>query len=165
MTLTPEALDHQGYIIDQRKTANISFGHTSSEKNGCGWIAAYNFLKAMGQTPEPEAVLRSLERTLLLDGQFGLNFFALVQYLKKQHLPLEFALRPFHAQMLSEHCKAGIVFYRAGKTGHFAAFRREPTGRLRFYGVIPGKASHDSTMAEFYWNHVKFPLAVTITAK
>lgn len=163
MHINASALDPQGYIIDQRKTDNIAFGGTSSAKNGCGWIAAYNFLKAMDQQPDPEAVLKNLEKTLLADGRLGLNFFALRWYLRD--LPLETALRPFHAQQLSEGCKAGIILYRAGRTNHFAAFRREETGLLRFYGAIPGKQYHDASMADFYWNHVKFPLAITITAK
>lgn len=163
MKLDPSALDAQGYIIDQRKTNNISFGGTSSDKNGCGWIAAYNFLKAMDREPDPEVVLKKLERTLLGDGRLGLNFFALQWYLRD--LPLETALRPFHAQQLSETCKAGIILYRADKQNHFAAFRREENGRLRFYGAVAGKEAYDTTMAEFYWNHVKFPLALTITAK
>ena len=163
MNLSPSALDPQGYIIDQRKTENISFGGTSSAKNGCGWIAAYNFLKAMDQEPEPEAVLKKLERTLLGDGRLGLNFFALAWHLRQ--FPLEVAVRPFHAQQLAETCKAGIILYRAGKTNHFAAFRREENGRLRFYSAIAGRENYDISMADFYWNHVKFPIALTITAK
>ena len=163
MNLSPSALDPQGYIIDQRKTHNIFFGGTSSDKNGCGWIAAYNFLKAMDREPDPEAVLRQLEKSLLGDGRLGLNFFALAWYLRQ--FPLDTAVRPFHAQQITETCRAGIILYRAGKRNHFAAFRREENGRLRFYGAIAGKPHHDISMAEFYWNHVKFPLALTITAK
>lgn len=163
MNLNPSALDRQGYIIDQRKTDNIFFGGTASSKNGCGWIAAYNFLKAMDQERDPESVLRHLEKTLLGDGRLGLNFFALAWYLRQ--FPLEVSLRPFHTQQIAETCKAGIILYRAGKRNHFAAFRREEKGRLRFYGAIAGKENYDISMAEFYWNHVKFPLALTITAK
>lgn len=165
MEIKPQALDSQGYIIDQRKTDNISFGGISSDKNGCGWIAVYNFLKAMDQEKAPETILRTLEKTLLPDGRLGLNFFALAWYLKKQGLPLEVAVRPFHAQQLSETCKAGVILYCAGRRNHFAAFRREENGCLRFYGAVAGKVHHDTSMAEFYWNHVKFPLALTITAK
>lgn len=165
MELQPNALSPDGYIIDQRQTAGIPFGAVSSDKNGCGWIAAYNFLKALDHTPDPEVLLRDLERTLLLGGRLGLNLFALIWELKKQQLPLEFALRPFHAQCLSETCKAGIILYYTGRRNHFAAFRREDHGTLRFFGAIPGLARHETTMSEFYWNHVKFPLAVTITAR
>ena len=143
MELDPKALSDDGYIIDQRQTESISFGGCPSSKNGCGWIAAYNFLKALDRTPNPE-VLHELRR---------------------QKVPLEFALRPFHAQELAQRNRAGIVLYRAGKTNHFAAFARQPDGTLRFFGAVPGYAHHNLSMAEFYWDYVKFPLTLTITAK
>lgn len=164
MQLDPQALSPEGYIIDQRRTNRISFGHTSSDKNGCGWIACYNFLKALDKEPDPEVLIRRLEKTLLGNGALGLNFFALVWELKRQGLPLNFALRPFHAQCISEQCRAGIILYFTGRRNHFAAFRRESDGKLRFFGAVPGQICSE-TMAEFYWNHVKFPLALTITAK
>jgi len=163
MEFRPGALSKDGYIIDQRKTDNISFGRVTSDKNGCGWIAVYNFLKAMEQTPEPDRLVRELERTLLFGGYLGLHLGALLWRLRSKKL--EFALRPFHAQCISERCRAGIVLYFTGRRNHFVAFRREENGKLRFFGAVPGKEYHETSMAEFYWDHVKFPVAVTITAK
>ena len=85
--------------------------------------------------------------------------------LRHRKVPLEFALRPFHAQELAQRSQAGIVLYRAGKTNHFAAFSRQPDGKLRFFGAVPGYTHHNLSMAEFYWDYVKFPLTLTITAK
>lgn len=165
MYLKPEALSQDGYIIDQRETDNIPFGAVNSNENGCGWIAAYNFLKALEREADPQQLVEDLEKTLLFQGKLGVNFFCLVRELKKQKLPLDFALGAFHAQCLSERCRAGIIFYFTGRRNHFAAFRREGNGRLRFFGAAAGKEFDEQTMAEFYWNHVKFPLAVTITAR
>lgn len=164
MKLNPKALSDDGYIIDQRYTENIPFGVRPSSKNGCGWIAAYNFLKALDRDPDPDLLLHRLERTLLGGGRLGLNFFALVYELRREQVPLEFALRPFHAQELAARSRAGIILYRAGKTNHFAAFRREPDGKLRFFGAAAGIPHHTLSMAEFYWDYVKFPLTLTITA-
>lgn len=165
MELKPQALSRDGYIIDQRATDNIRFGWASSNQNGCGWIAAYNFLKALEREPDPDALVKDLSKTLLLGGFLGVNLFALIWELRKQGVPLEFALRPAHAQQLSERCRAGIILYRAGKTNHFAAFRREEDGLLRFFGAVPGRGMHKMSLAQFTWDHVKFPLMVTITAK
>ena len=74
MELDPKALSDDGYIIDQRQTESISFGGCPSSKNGCGWIAAYNFLKALDRAPDPDVLLHRLERTLLPGGRLGLNF-------------------------------------------------------------------------------------------
>lgn len=165
MNLRPEALSGDGYIIDQRKTDNIPFGVKSSSENGCGWIAAYNFLRAMDREPDPEQLLLDLEKTLLFQGRLGVNLFFLVRELKRQKLPLDISFGAFHAQCKSERCRAGIILYFTGKRNHFAAFRREENGKLRFFGAVPGMAHHEGTLAEFYEKYVKFPLAVTITAR
>ena len=165
MHLRPEALSSDGFIIDQRKTDNIPFGAVTSDRNGCGWIACYNLLRALGRDPDPEAIVKRLEKTLLLRGYLGLHLFALVRELRRQHLPLEFTLRPFHAQEISESAAAGIIMYFAGRRNHFAAFRREETSKLRFFGATPGLPGETASMAEFYWNHVNFPLALTITVR
>lgn len=166
MDLRREALDSQGYIINQKKTDNLRFGWTPSDKNGCGWIAAYNFLKAMDKEKEPEEVLKKLEKALLPGlSRFGLNFIALGIYLRAQGIPLEFTVRQFHTQRIAEEAPAGIILYRAGKTNHFAAFRRLENGKLRFYGAVSGRENHDMSMAEFFYDYVKFPLTLTITAK
>lgn len=165
MNIDPAALSGDGYIIDQRKLESIPFGRVPSSKNGCGWIAAYNFLKALERDPDPEKTLAALEKTLLLGGRLGLNFFALAAYLHRQKIPMKITLRPFHAQELMEKSRAGIILYRTGKHKHFAAFRREETGKLRFFGAVPGNPSHLSSMAEFRWNYVNFPLTLTMIAE
>ena len=163
MELSPNALSSDGYIIDQRQTRNIPFGAMTSDKNGCGWIALYNLLHALGRDPDPEQIVTALEKTLLFHGVLGLNLFALVWALKKQKLPLHVALRAFHAQQLAEQCTAGIILYYTGRRNHFVAFRREDRDTLRFFGAVPGCRRHETTMTNFYWDYVKFPLAVTIT--
>ena len=77
MKLDPRALSDDGYIIDQRYTENIPFGGRPASRNGCGWIAAYNVLKALGQSPDSELLRRQLERTLLPGGRLGVNVLAL----------------------------------------------------------------------------------------
>ena len=135
MKLRPEALSPDGFIIDQRKTDNISFGGVTSDKNGCGWIACCNLLRALGRDPDPEEIVRRLEKTLLFHGYLGLHLFALVWELRRnQHIPLNFAVRPFHAQQLCETAPAGIILYRSGRWNHFAAFRRDGQG-----GVLLGR--------------------------
>ena len=166
MQLRPEALSSDGFIVDQRKTDNIPFGAVSSDRNGCGWIACYNLLKALGRDPDPEAIVRRLEKTLQFRGYLGLHLFSLVRELRRnQQIPLEFALRSFHAQQTSECASAGIIMYFTGRRNHFAAFRREENGRLRFFGATPGRSEEIISMADFYRIHVKGPLALTITVR
>ena len=39
---TPYSKD--GYIIDQARVTDIRYGALTSDINGCGWIAEFNFL-------------------------------------------------------------------------------------------------------------------------
>lgn len=162
MELKHTAISEDGYIIDQRQTDNLSFGRYPSSRNGCGWIAAYNFLKAIDRNPNPEKTLKELERTLLFGGRLGLHAVSLAAYLHRQNIPLQCAVTPFHAQQLAERCKAGIVLYRAGRTNHFAAFRRLPDGKLQFYGAVAGDGANVRSMADFQWECLKFPVSLTI---
>ena len=43
-----------GYIINQGLTQHIHNGRYDSAYNGCGWIAAYNFLKINGVSMRSE---------------------------------------------------------------------------------------------------------------
>ncbi len=165
MHIKPEAVDREGFIIDQRQTDNITFGQLSSERNGCGWIACYNLLKSLEREPDPEELVLRLEKTLAAGGRLGLNFFALARELHRQRLPMNFACTSFGATELAERCRAGIVLYFTGRRNHFVAFRREEDGRLRFYGAVPGREDHISSMGEFYWQHVKVMPALTITVE
>lgn len=137
MELDPKALSDDGYIIDQRQTESISSAAAPPAKTAADGSLPIIFSRRWIATPNPEVLLRRLERTLLPGGKLGLNFFALVHELRRQKVPLEFALRPFHAQELAQRNRAGIVLYRAGKTNHFAAFARQPDGTLRFFGAVP----------------------------
>ena len=51
---TPYSKD--GYIIDQARVTNIRYGALTSDINGCGWIAEYNFLKRMGQDADEQTL-------------------------------------------------------------------------------------------------------------
>ena len=49
MSMLPQGcLSEDGYIINQGMLREIPFGNYPSSKNGCGWIAVYNLMKALG---------------------------------------------------------------------------------------------------------------------
>ena len=166
MKLPPEALNPEGYIIDQSRLKDIPFGYATSDRNGCGWIAVYNFLRALGRTEEPETLAREMEKTLLGDFLAGVHPLGILWALgRNRRIPLDWAVRPFHAQLLCEKAPAGIVWYFAGATNHYAAFRREADGKLRFFGAIYGKRDHVCSLAEFFSDCSKGPLTLVLTAR
>lgn len=51
------AFSPDGMIVRQSLATDVPYGRYPSSRNGCGWIATYNLLRAVGrpQTPEPSA--------------------------------------------------------------------------------------------------------------
>ena len=60
------------------------YGLRPSAKTGCGWIAVYNALIALGESPLPETIIEALEHQLpLIHGTFGTNVLGPAMLLKK----------------------------------------------------------------------------------
>jgi hypothetical protein len=157
--LKPAALSEDGYIIHQGRTGNIPYGPVKSSLNGCGWIAAYNLLKALGRPlPRPEALSRQLARGTPLRGVAGTSPRRLRRFLQAQGIPLAAAFSRRLAPAFARHAKAGIVYYLDGHEPHLVAFKAATGGRLRFFNVEYGDACHLLTMDAFIKQYAKFPL-------
>ena len=153
-----QAFSSDGYLIDQSKTGMLPYGNYDSSYNGCGWIAAYNALKAAGRTIPYETIRQELQRSLMLGGLLGTNMFYLCWYLGRKGFHLRKAFTLAGAQMVSRGAVAGIVTYWTGRGIHFAAFTQEQGEVLRFFNAVMGKERHHATMEQFFRELVRFPL-------
>ena len=86
MHLRPEALSSDGFIIDQRKTDNIPFGAVTSDRNGCGWIAAYNLRKALDHGISFDEVRQELDDLHFLKVP-GPTLMCVMRKYLKQYVP------------------------------------------------------------------------------
>ena len=163
MELTDEAFSADGYIIAQRETGGLPFGARSSRENGCGWIAAYNLLRASLHPVRWDQVRRDLSRRLAFQGKDGLHLFALISYLKEKGCRICCASTLTGARLLADSCQAGIIMYGTGSSSHYVAFIRQPDGRLRFLNAGTGREDSTMTMREFYRDIVHFPLFFVLT--
>ena len=60
--LTPaEGISADGYITDQDCFSSVRYRTMRADINGCGWIAAYNLRRFLGQETDYREVLRELE--------------------------------------------------------------------------------------------------------
>lgn len=116
------ALSPDGYIIDQRLLKNLPYGMKQSNYNGCGWIAAYNFLRACGRQKGWDTVRRQLEDSLILGGLLGTHVVQLYLYLRRHGFPLRWRVGRKASRAEAERCKAGVLFYFNGAALHFVAF-------------------------------------------
>jgi len=158
------AFSEDGYLIDQKYTADCLYGKWSSDYNGCGWIAVYNLFKACGRETAPEEVLEGMNAILTYKGSRGTPVAVMEQYLKscgfryiradgiKKILP---ALLPV---------RAGVFRYTEGRIPHYVAFLRTDEKHFRFFNIGTGCEDRIFTMEEFFADHVKMPIIKAMLA-
>lgn len=151
------ALSKDGYIIDQRYTKEITYGNLSSKINGCGWIAAYNFLHAIGTDVSCEDVCRQMSEHLTMRGFFGTPVKVVMKYMAGRGI----AIRKINGKRRAlESClrvNVGMLRYVEGKEPHFIAFVKINADTFRFFNSVEGEERHVSTMEDFFEDHAKLP--------
>lgn len=180
--IDPAAYSRDGYLINQGKLTKNSYGSRSSRENGCGWIACYNFLKAMGKEQPPQEVARRMEHMLLWGGRVGSHPLAVWWYLHRQgyRFQVAFTCAGWERALACQRGRtAGIAAYWHGRGAHFAAFVRESgkeeengdkenAGKgeeLRFLNAVYGAENHRLSARVFYKKYVRFPLIFVLTAR
>lgn len=162
MELSPAAFSRDGYLISQREAGGIYFGARPSGENGCGWIAAYNVLRATLHPVRWQTVREELSRRLLSRGERGLHLLVLLGYLKEQGCRLRLASSLTGGRILARSCRAGILMYGTGTSTHYVAFLPQGDGQLRFLNVRPGMEDVTLPLRDFYRDIVQFPLFLLI---
>lgn len=153
----PAAYSADGYIVRQEHTGALRYGLLSSATNGCGWIAAFNFMRAMGR-PAPEAgVCRALAAGSPFKCLLGTGPGRLKRFLEAQGFALAGTARRPAMPALASAARAGILFYFEGAEPHFVAFAAAEKGKLRFFNAAPGEEDITATMAGFLARRAKFP--------
>lgn len=161
-----------GFIVDQAQLTEIRYGALTSDINGCGWIAAFNFLKAQRHPVNEQALADELIRYSLLRGLAGTNLFRLKRMLQRHGYPTRLVFRRNKKARLPEGTSAGVIFYCHKDGLHFVAFScietvepaRDATGetRFRFFNGIGGKGNHFDTLRGFLTAHNVIPFALIL---
>ena len=109
------------------------YGLRPSAKTGCGWIAVYNALIALGESPLPETIISALERQLpLIHGNFGTMVLGPALLLKKWGYDVTICSDPKKFDAMCRKSDVSILFYywrRKWKLGaHFVAVKSKENG-------------------------------------
>lgn len=163
---TPYAND--GYIIDQARLTNIRYGALTSDINGCGWIAAFNFLKRMGQQVEEKAIADELIRHTLFRGFAGTDLFRLRRFFKRHGYRMPIRWNWNKKARLPEATSAGVIWYCHKDGFHFVTFyaddalapKADGEVRFRFLNGHAGKESHIDSMRGFLTQNNVIPFAL-----
>lgn len=151
----------EGYIIDQDCFWAVRYRGMRASLNGCGWMAAYNLRRALGQAADWDEVRRELEalhRIVRFPGPTTLRAMRL--YLRR-YLPevTETAGRKA-ALRAAAASRAGIFRYREGREPHYVSFLREAGGGFRFFNVADGLEDCRMSMEDFAAKHLRGPVRV-----
>lgn len=160
--LPQEAFSEDGYIADQDLCGGVRYGAWRSDRNGCGWIATYNLLRALDREKPVEEIVRALLRRSLFKGFLGTRTIAIYWYLKSLGIKPDVAMG---RKKVTAQCKTrqrGILFYRHKDGWHFVCFLPEADGRFRFINAWTGRQDPIRHMDAFFSTCAKSKLVIAL---
>ncbi len=166
LNLDDTIFDNEGYIIYQGKMKDIKFGLFGSNRNGCGWISAYNLCRMLGKDITMEECAKELSKLSISGKLLGQEVFTLFYWLKKKGLPVKFSfLSKGNGIKHMNESKCGILLYTHKKGSHYTAYRNIGNGYLHFYNAVYGKQNHIMKAEDFFKKYVLLPMAMVIYAE
>ena len=142
-----------GFICDQDCFEDYRYRTIQASLNGCGPIAVYNILHALGRTPELPELLREMEamHRVQRPGPTTMRVMraALAEYVPamREHPGREAALAAARGSRM------GILRYSEDAIPHFVSFFRQGAG-FRFFNVNDGLEDYVCSMEMFFETHV-----------
>lgn len=153
-----------GYIADQDCFGAYTYRGCTSDINGCGWIAAHNFLRALGMERPFETVHREMDAYFPRQIPGPTPVRILRRYLSRfGTFPLAVGRKASLAACLA--ARAGILRYWEGREPHFISFVRQEDGLFRFFNVCDGGEELTLSMEGFFRTHCRRGLVRAITGK
>ena len=150
-----------GYIIDQDHFAAYRYRGMTSNINGCGWVAAYDLLRAQGVPIDFATVHRQMNAMLLqIPGPTPVS--KLREYLAR-HGRYRLYVGKKASLRAALKARAGILRYWEENVPHFITFVRVEGGLYRFFNVNDGLEDFTCSMEEFFAGHCIRPFVRIIT--
>lgn len=141
-----------GYIMDQDCFEHLLYRGCTSNINGCGWIAAYNFLHALGFEADYRTVHRDMDDYFPAKIPGPTPVRILRRYLRRWgRYPLSLGKKQSLAAC--SRSRMGILRYWEENTPHFVTFVRKEDGLFRFFNVCDGGEELTLSMAGFFRTH------------
>ena len=142
-----------GYIIDQDCFSSFTYRTIPANYNGCGWIAAYNLLKFLGQGTSYDEVRRELDEMHFLRMPGPTLMCVMRKYLKKHVPEVRETVGREAALTAAKESRAGIFRYREGPEPHFVSYIRQGESGFRFFNMADGLEDCVLPMEQFIEEH------------
>ena len=144
-----------GCIIDQDCFHTLRYRTMPADINGCGWIAAYNLRRFLGQETDYREVLRELEGMHLWNVPGPTLMTVMRAYLARYVPQAREVVGREEALAAAARSRAGIFRYREKREPHFVSYLRTADGRFRFFNVADGQEDFTASMETFGQEHLR----------
>lgn len=149
-----QGFSEDGYIVDQDCFHALRYRTMPASINGCGWIAAYNLRRFLGQDVSYPEVLRELEGMHLWNVPGPTLMTVMRAYLDRYVPQARETVGREEALAAAAASRAGVFRYREKREPHFVSYLRTEDGRFRFFNVADGLEDCRMTMEEFGRYHL-----------
>ena len=163
MKTIEEGFSADGYIVDQDCFHSLRYRTMPADINGCGWIAAFNLRRFLGQEPDWREVLRELEGMHLWNVPGPTLMTVMRAYLRRWVPEARETVGREEALAAAAHSRAGIFRYREKREPHFISYIRTEDGTFRFFNVADGEEDCRMTMADFGRLHLRGGTVIVFT--
>ncbi len=147
-----DGFSQDGYIVDQDFFSPYVYRGMTSNINGCGWIAAYNLRRALGQDMSFEDVHREMNAMFPLQIPGPTPMGTLRRYLRR-YIHFRYVPGKKAALAAGSKAEAGILRYWEGAEPHFICFVKAEGEGFRFLNVSDGQEDITLPMADFFAGH------------
>jgi len=161
----PDGFSEDGYISDQDYFSAYPYRTMTSDINGCGWIAAYNFRRALGQAAGFDEVRREMDGMFALRLPGPTTMRVMLRYLQKYVPECRCSRGREAALAAAARSRAGILRYREENVPHFVTYISLGGGRCRFLNVADGLEDFVQPLADFVRGHCAGSTLLAITAE
>lgn len=149
-----QGFSEDGYIVDQDCFHALRYRTMPASINGCGWIAAFNLRRFLGQDVSYPEVLRELEGMHLWNVPGPTLMTVMRAYLDRYVPQARETVGREEALAAAAASRAGVFRYREKREPHFVSYLRTEDGRFRFFNVADGLEDCRMTMEEFGRDHL-----------
>lgn len=142
-----------GYITDQDCFSAFRYRTIPANYNGCGWIAAYNLRKFLGQKTGFDEIRREMDEMHFLRIPGPTLMCVMRKYLIK-HVPrMQETVGRDEALTAAKASRAGIFRYQEGPEPHFVSYIRQGENSFRFFNMADGLEDCVMPMEQFIEEH------------
>lgn len=163
--MSEKAFSSDGYIINQDFTSEYQYGAYPSSDNGCGWIAVFNLMRALGRDVGHEQVYEEMKAILPYEGRQGTPVETMECYLDQKGVAYDYM--EGKDAVLQEIPKYTYGIFRYAEQGipHYVTFLRVDGEQFRFFNADTTKESHICSMRQFFQEHAVEPVIKALVVK